>query len=281
MPTPDLNPNVQWTLEIVPAHAERVTVFEGLVDEIFVTMIPGSNSDATINALARVREAGFEAVPHLAARNFQDQLALEYFCDGMRDNGIRKALVIAGGLSQPSGSFTDSLQLLRSAAFQRSGVDTVALAGHPEGNPGDPAPRHSFNTKCHLLREQGKRVEVVTQWSFAPDRVSKYVSELREVGFEGPVRVGVAGPASLKTLLKYAKICGVAAATEVLKKQGFSLGRLLVANDPAQFVTKVDGTRTFHLYPFGGLEKCVDWLRSRTLPDGTAARTGKHSPLKT
>ena len=99
--------------------------------------------------------------------------------------------------------------------------------------------------------------------------------------FEGPVRVGLAGPASLKTLLKYAKICGVTAATEVLKKQGFSLGRLLVANDPAKFVTKAGGTQTFHLYPFGGLEKCADWLRSRTHPDGTNARTGKHSPLKT
>lgn len=266
MTTPDLNPNIEWTLEIIPAHAERVAVFEGLVDEIFVTMIPGSKSNDTITALARVKEAGFEAVPHLAARNFHDERALEYFCDGMRDIGIRKALVIAGGLSQTVGPYPNSTELIRSEAFLQSGVETVALAGHPEGNPGDPDPTRSFNSKLALLRGQRKRVEVVTQWSFAPDRVSDYVATLREADFEGPIRIGVAGPASLKTLLKYAKICGVTAATEVLKKQGFSLGRLLVANDPAKFVSKVEGTRTFHLYPFGGLEKCADWLRFKANP---------------
>ena len=75
------------------------------------------------------------------------------------------------------------------------------------------------------------------------------------------VRVGVPGPASLKTLLKYAKVCGVSASTAVLKKHGLSQGRLLLSGDPAKFINKVNRSRNFHLYPFGGLEKSAIWLR--------------------
>lgn len=266
MPEATNSKTVAWTLEIVPSHAENIHVFEGLVREIFVTMIPGTDHNDIIKALAAVQAGGFEPVPHLTARAFADETALAGFCDGMRENGIKKALVIAGGLSTPEGPFADSLAVLKSNAFHNSGVTNIALAGHPEGNPADPDSMASLLAKWHYIQEQGWQAEIVTQWSFSPDKVSRYIEQLREAGITCPIRIGVAGPASLKTLLKYAKICGVTAAAGVLKKQGFSLGRLLVSNDPKGFVNKVTGTEYFHLYPFGGLEKCAKWLTENAPP---------------
>jgi len=252
---------IEWTLEIVPAHAEQVETVAGLVREIFVTMIPGTNAVDVLHALAKVKAAGFEPVPHLAARSFSEQPQLQHFCDGLRDHSIKKTLVIAGGLSKPGGRYDNSLQVLQSEAFQQSGVETVALAGHPEGNPVDSDAFQNLRSKIALLTKEGKSTEVVTQWSFSPAMVNAYLERLKSEGFNIPVRIGVAGPASLKTLIKYAKICGVTAASEVIKKQGFSLGRLLVSNDPVKFVRQVKGTRTLHIYPFGGLEKTADWLQ--------------------
>lgn len=254
--------NVQdWTLEVVPSHAEQAHVFKGLVKEIFVTMIPGTDPADTIKAFKPLQDAGFEPVPHMAVRGFASEADLASFCAGMRDHGIRKALVLAGGQSQPLGPYSESMQVIQSEAFLKSGVEIVALAGHPEGNPEDKNSLDSLLKKWNYLQEKGLGAEIVTQWSFAPDKVSAYIQLLRERGVEAPVRVGVAGPASLKTLLKYAKICGVTAAKEVLRKQGFSFGRLLMSNDPGKFVANVSGTQCFHLYPFGGLEKCARWMQ--------------------
>lgn len=78
-----------------------------------------------------------------------------------------------------------------------------------------------------------------------------------------PLAVGVTGPASLKTLLKCAQTCGVTAAKEVLRKQGFNLGRLHVSSKPEAFVSAIKGTDRFHINPFGGLEKCARWLEAQ------------------
>lgn len=258
-----INSSDRWTLEIVPDHAEKASVFQGLVKEIFVTMIPGTGQDRILEALATLKTNGFEAVPHIAVRNFISEQEMADFCEGMRRQGIRKALILAGGLGQPAGPFSRSMDLLRFAPFKESGVEVVAMAGHPEGNPADAQPMVSLREKADYLQSAGLSGEIVTQWSFSPDKVSQYLQVIKEEPFAMPVRVGVAGPASLKTLLKYARICGVAASTEVLKKQGFSLGRLLFSNDPKGFVRKVKGSPYFHLYPFGGLEKCAEWLNKQ------------------
>lgn len=95
-----------WTLEIVPSHADQVAVFRGLVREIFVTMIPGTSPADTIQAFKSLQDAGFNPVPHIAARGFASETELRAFCDGMRVHGIRKALVLAGGQSKPFGPYS-------------------------------------------------------------------------------------------------------------------------------------------------------------------------------
>ena len=261
MPRKTTSSDLDWTLEIVPTHADQIDQLTGLVEEIFITMIPGTDERKVLESITKVKAAGFRSVPHLAARSFADARQLGNFCDGLRDHAVDKVLIIAGGLSSPEGSYTNTMDVLQSKAFQKAGVSTVTLAGHPEGNPVDSAVDQSLRDKLTFLRDQGTKAEIVTQWSFSPEKVSAYLSKIKADDPHITVRIGAPGPATLKTLLKYAKICGVTAVAEVFKKQGFSLGRLLTNNNPSKFVQKVDGSRSFHLYPFGGLEKSAQWLR--------------------
>lgn len=253
----------EWTLEIVPAHANRISVLQGLVREIFVTMIPGTSSGESLRAVKIVKEMGFDPVPHLAARNFRDEDELAGFFTEMRQLGIKKVLLLAGGHAKAAGPFNESLDVLRSKAFRKSGLESVAIAGHPEGNPEDPNTWISLEKKRSALEELGIALEIVTQWSFSPEKVSDYLAELRRRGIDASVRVGIAGPASLKTLLKFAKVCGVNAAATVIRKQGFNMARLLVSNKPDRFISQIEGSSFFHLYPFGGLEKCANWLEGQ------------------
>jgi methylenetetrahydrofolate reductase (NADPH) len=252
-----------------------VSVVRGLVEEVFVTMIPGSEVNTALGAIEKIAAQGFTPVPHIAAREFGSEAALNGFFEGIRGLGVRKALLLAGGAGRPAGPFSETLDVLRSKAFERAGLRVVGLAGHPEGNPEDPNSRLNLEKKLRFLHEAGLGVEVVTQWSFSPENVSDYIADLRATGVTETVAVGVAGPASLKTLLKYAKTCGVTAATEVLRKQGFSLGRLLMSNKPEAFVAAVKGTSRFHLYPFGGLEKCAHWLEAQRTAAAGAGSAGE------
>lgn len=254
-------PSRSWTLEVVPAHAHRVDVFKGLVRDIFVTMIPQSEAGEVLEAVRTIQSHGFTPIPHIAVRSFQTESAYADFLKGIRDLGITRALFLAGGVSEAAGPYDSTLKAFETSAFASAGLRTVGVAGHPEGNPSDPDSRGSLRAKWSFLKASGIEMEIVTQWSFAPDKVSAYIEDLRAEGIAAPVLCGIAGPATLKTLLKYAKICGVSAAKEVIRKQGFSFGRLLMSNHPEEFVRKVKGTPHFHLYPFGGLEKCAAWLR--------------------
>ena len=252
----------RWSLEVVPTHAHRATLVRGLVEEIFVTMIPGSEIKTSLAAIASLTDQGFIPVPHIAARAFKSEVELDGFLREIEQLGVRKALLLAGGASRSAGPFAQTLDLLQSKAFARTSLSVIGLAGHPEGNPDDPHSRQSLEKKVEFLRTAKLGLEIVTQWSFSPQPVSAFLMALRTSGLTETVAVGVAGPASLKTLLKYAQTCGVTASMDFMAKHGFSLSRLLMPNKPELFVHAVEGTDRFHLYPFGGLEQSAAWLES-------------------
>lgn len=257
-----------WTLEIVPGHAEKVPLLEGLVEEIYITMIPGKPIETCLEAAREVKERGFLPVPHVAARNFPSEAALNDFFEGVKALALPKILLLAGGHGAPEGPYHSSFDILETEAFRKAGLETVALAGHPEGNPEDARSWENLLEKCAKLDDLDLRVEIVTQWSFFPDKVDAYLERLHKAGINIPVRVGVPGPSNMKTLLKYAKICGVSASATAIRKQGLNMGRLLVSNKPDRFVNEVGNTPHFHIYPFGGLEKCAAWLKSRQVGTG-------------
>ncbi len=57
----------------------------------------------------------------------------------------------------------------------------------------------------------GLKADVVTQFGFDANGMIRWVKKLRDLGIEAPVRIGMAGPTNLTTLLKYAQRCGVKA----------------------------------------------------------------------
>lgn len=93
----------RWSLEVVPTHAPRATLVRGLVEEIFVTMIPGSEIKTSLAAIASLTDQGFIPVPHIAARAFKSEAELDGFLREIEQLGVRKALLLAGGASRSAG----------------------------------------------------------------------------------------------------------------------------------------------------------------------------------
>ena len=47
---------------------------------------------------------------------------------------MNEVLVIGGGVDQPVGTFSESIQVLNTGLIQRYGIQNVGVAGHPEGS---------------------------------------------------------------------------------------------------------------------------------------------------
>jgi len=256
-------PCTDWSLEILPKHAESVRDLPEHIREIYITMIPGTPRAEMVAAVRTVHELGRSSIPHIAARSIPDADSLEQLLLQFKEFGVERALLIGGGIPEPAGEFTSVLELLQTGLFEKHGLLDLDLAGHPEGNPDDPHSEQSLLDKLTWGRGRGYRFRVVTQWCFDSDAVNKWIAGLRELGVTEPIHIGVPGPATMRTLMRYASLCGVKASATVLRKQGLHLTKLLFVNKPDKLVNALRGHDQLHLFPFGGLDKATVWLEER------------------
>jgi len=237
---------------------------------IAVTFLPGEEFGSRIAAATLVRQLGFEPMPHFSARRIASAEEFErYLAAVTREAGVRRCFVIAGDPSEPEGPFTDSSALIATGAFERNGITAIGIGGHPEGHP-NMTPEQCWQVlaeKCADIEARGMAPLIVTQFAFDAQPVLDWLADLRARGLEAPVRLGVPGPAGIKTLLRFAARCGVGASASVLTKYGISITKLIGSAGPDKLVdtleqglTPAHGKVRLHFYPFGGIGKTVAWI---------------------
>lgn len=231
---------------------------------ISVTYLPGEEMPARVAAARAVKAHGFVPVPHISARRILSRDDLTQFLDALdHEVGISRAFVIAGDPPAPMGPFDDALAVIRSGLLDQAGIETVGIAGYPEGHPdiADAKLADAMHDKLAALAEQGRAAEILTQFAFDADAVLNWLERTRDDGVVVPVRVGVPGPASVKKLLRFAARCGVGASAKVMLKYGTSITRLLNTAGPERLIADlaerldpaVHGAVMLHFYPFGSL----------------------------
>ena len=128
-----------FSTEVTPASAKNVECFRSYLSpgtSVNVTFLPGSNIEDTVEVSVRLKNEGFNPVPHIVARNFKKIEELELFLDRLVSKAnVFEVLVIAGGISKPLGPFSNSLQILNSGLLEKYSIKKVGVAGHPEGSP--------------------------------------------------------------------------------------------------------------------------------------------------
>jgi methylenetetrahydrofolate reductase (NADPH) len=272
----------QLSVEITPRQAEKIPLLREKLapgTRIFVALIDPADIEKQVEAVAALRGAGFEPVPHVPARfvRNRDDLArrLEAFASQAK---VGQALVLGGGAPQPLGEYDAAIQLLETGLFEANGITRIGMAGHPEGNPdiakarGEAMLMTALKAKQAYLAEKGLKGFIATQFLFEAAPVAYWAKSLRDEGINLPIHVGVPGPATIKTLVKYAAMCGVGNSARFIRKQALNVTKLLTVSNPDAFVeglAKLHIERPElniagpHLYPFGGFDKLLDWLTPR------------------
>jgi methylenetetrahydrofolate reductase (NADPH) len=237
--------------------------------DVYIAWIPGFPYQHIVSAAKRLRQAGMNPVPHIAAREFNGDSAATDFLARLRDEAaVTRALLIAGDGHACAGPFDSSLALLRSGLLQQYGVRSVGIAGYPEGHRkiSPVALEQSLDDKIGYAAREGIELFIVSQFCFDGEAVVDWIERLRARGVTLPVRVGVAGPATLRTLLAYGVRCGIGNSIRALGSQALSLTRLLAQQGPEKIVRRIAhsqarlGIAGLHFFPFGGFAQSARWI---------------------
>jgi methylenetetrahydrofolate reductase (NADPH) len=241
--------------------------------DVTITFLPGDNYRHNVETAVALRRAGFNPVPHIAAREMATREALDDFLKRLRGEAdVSRILLIAGDVALARGLFKSSFDVRASGLLEERGITSVSVAGHPEGHPYLQAA--SAFTALQAWRNWGRetkiRVDILTQFCFESAPILGWIGELDERGIDLPVIVGLAGPATPATLMKFALRCGVGNSIRALRGQIGRFGRLLTDTGPDEVMrglqsappNKTASITGLHLFPFGGLRKTGAWLRA-------------------
>jgi methylenetetrahydrofolate reductase (NADPH) len=240
--------------------------------EVTITFLPGDNVRTNVETATALRRAGYEPVPHIAAREIASREALNDFVARLRSEAdVRRVLLIAGDVAGSRGPFKSSRDVAASGLLEAHGIRRVSVAGHPEGHPflDVPAAFRGLQAWSDWGREANIRVDVVTQFCFEAAPILNFLGELSARQIALPVIIGIAGPATPATLTKFALRCGIGNSMRALRSQISRFGRLLVDAGPDEVMRGLEAAPRattgaiagFHLFPFGGLRKSANWLR--------------------
>jgi len=109
---------------------------------------------------------------------------------------------------------------------------------------------------------------LATQFAFEAGPIIDWVNALNAEGIDIPVHIGIAGPAKLQTLIKFAIACGVGPSLKVLQKRAMDVTKLLLPYAPTDVVTELAnykaanpefGIESVHFFPLGGIKTNANW----------------------
>lgn len=278
-----VNPQVEsflqdYSIEVMPRTAQKVENFRALLPEgtrVYVAHIEGTPIEDMVATAARLARDGYTVMPHFPARIIKDKAMLaDWIARYQGEADVKQALLLAGGVAQPHGDFHSSMQLLETGLFGEAGFTRLHVAGHPEGNR-DIDPNGGMKIVDEALAWKQKfsdtsdaKMALATQFAFEADPIIAWANSIKAAGLELPVHIGIAGPAKLQTLIKFAIACGVGPSLKVLQKRAMDVTKLLLPYEPTEVLTKLAAHKaanpdfnieSVHFFPLGGIKTNANW----------------------
>ncbi len=267
-----------YSIEVMPRTASKIEDFRALLPEgtrVYIAHIDGTPIEDMVATAKRIADQGFEIMPHFPARIIKDAATLEnWIAMYQGEANVRQALVLAGGVSEAQGTFEDSMQLLDTGLFDKAGFTRLHVAGHPEGNKDIDPSGGRANVDAALKWKQAfsersdAKMALATQFAFEADPIIEWANAVKSAGVDIPIHIGIAGPAKLQTLIKFAIACGVGASLKVLQKRAMDVSKLLLPYEPTDVLGKLAKHKaktpefnidSVHFFPLGGIKTNATW----------------------
>ena len=269
-----------FSIEVMPRTAEKIADFRAILPagtRVYIAHIEGTPIDDMVATARRIALEGFPVMPHFPARGIRDATELQNWVERYRgEAGVDQALLLGGGYDRPVGAFDSSMAMMETGIFDRHGFRRLHVAGHPEGNADIDPDGSDRNVMAALRWKQGfaERTDVemaiVTQFAFEAEPVIAWANRLKAEGIGLPVHIGVAGPAKLQSMIKFAMACGVGPSMRVLQRRAADVTKLVMPFTPEDILSDLArhkfadphfGVEKVHFFPLGGIRQTADFAR--------------------
>jgi methylenetetrahydrofolate reductase (NADPH) len=277
LPTSNNGSKISASIEMTPKHALEMSDLDTIIPaktRVYITDLATHSSAAMAKACENLANQNLIAVPHIAARRTLDRANLEDRVKRYADAGVDDVLVVGGSPERLAGEMTSTMDVLATGILDAYGITNIAVAGHPEGSPdfSDEVAIAALRLKKQFAERSDAKLRIVTQFGFDPEVFINWAEGLTDNGIDLPVHLGVAGPAKITTLIKYAAMCGVGNSIDFLKKRASILTALTSSHSAEGVVGPIEAhvmsaektaIRGIHAFPFGGVKKTAEWLVDR------------------
>lgn len=277
-----------YSMEVMPRTAEKVEDFRAILPKgtrVYIAHIEGTPIEDMVATAKRLNADGFPVMPHFPARIIKDRATLaDWIARYKGEADVKQALLLGGGVNTPAGEYDSSMQLIETGLFD--GFERLHVAGHPEGNKdidkdgGDRIVMQALKWKQDFANRTDAKMAIATQFCFEAQPVIDWVNRINAEGVKIPVHIGVAGPAKLQTMIKFAIACGVGPSLRVLQKRAMDVTKLLLPYEPTEFVTELAahkaknpdfGIESVHFFPLGGIKTNAQWATDNGGASGVPA----------
>ena len=267
-----------YSIEVMPRTAEKVEDFREILPRgtrVYIAHIEGTPIEDMAATAKRIADEGFDVMPHFPARIIADKATLaDWIARYQGEAGVRQGLLLAGGVKDPGGEFESCMQLMETGLFDKAGFTRLHVAGHPEGNRDIDPDGSDWNVSEALQWKQkfsertDAKMAIATQFAFDARPVIAWADRLQREGIALPVHIGIAGPAKLQTLIKFAISCGVGPSLKVLQRRAMDVTKLVLPYEPADVIAALAahkaanpgfGIEQVHFFPLGGIRTCAQW----------------------
>jgi methylenetetrahydrofolate reductase (NADPH) len=267
-----------YSIEVMPRTAEKIPSFRDLLPigtRVYIAHIEGTPIEDMVATAKRISSEGYAVMPHFPARIIKDKDTLgDWIARYQGEANVTQALILAGGVTKPHGSFDSSIQLLESGLFDKAGFNRLHVAGHPEGNKDIDPDGTTLNVDAALQWKQkfaersDAKMALATQFAFEAGPIIEWANAIKAAGVDIPIHIGIAGPAKLQTLIKFAIACGVGASLKVLQKRAMDVTKLLLPYEPTDVITQLAAHKAknpdfnishVHFFPLGGIKTNANW----------------------
>ncbi|MEP5632854.1 MAG: methylenetetrahydrofolate reductase [Tateyamaria sp.] len=278
-----LSPEVEsflagFSIEVMPRTAEKVADFRAILPagtRVYIAHIEGTPIEDMVTTAKRLNADGFPVMPHFPARIINNAATLaDWIARYQGEANVDQALLLAGGVDKPHGDLHSSMQLLETGAFDKAGFKHLHVAGHPEGNKDIDPNGGSQNVEDALRWKQDfstrtdAHMAIATQFAFEAAPVIAWADALKEAGIDLPIHIGIAGPAKLQTMIKFAIACGVGPSLRVLQRRAKDVTKLLMPFEPTDVISDLAAHKAahpdfniaqVHFFPLGGIKTNAHW----------------------
>ena len=265
-----------YTIETTPKVYNKVQGLKDLLTpntNIYIAYLPDENPENIIVTAKKIKEEGFEPIPHLPARTIEDYNNLEKYIGSLSETAGANKILIIGGSSVQKGNISSSMEILKTGLMDRFKYKQIGLAGHPEGSPdiSQEDLDKAIIEKNEFAKDTNAKLYFVTQFFFEALSFINWEKHIKALGNKLDIHAGIPGPANLKTLISFAKSCGIGNSIRFLSKQALNISKIASTSTPDKLINDLSiykasnitsNFKKIHFYPFGGMKRTSIWANA-------------------